>query len=111
MTPEQVQIVGFETARMFHILAATQSTQLQRVRHGVHDTRGDVVLHCEHILEPPQLDTFRDDLPVTVVEAVARALAKDPAARFASTAEFVRALGVVTGRRRGPFGRRHSKAS
>jgi hypothetical protein len=42
--------------------------------------------------EPPPLREFRDDLPDAVSDAVARALAKDPADRFVSAAEMAEFL-------------------
>jgi serine/threonine-protein kinase len=42
--------------------------------------------------EPPPLNTIRPELPPCVSIIIDRALKKDPAARFASGAEFARAL-------------------
>src|SRR5881409_3603927 len=48
---------------------------------------------AKHLSEPPQpLRTRRPDAPAAVEQALARALAKDPADRFASVAELVAAL-------------------
>jgi TolB-like protein len=48
---------------------------------------------ARHITEPPApLWTIRPDLPAAVDQAIARALAKTPADRFATATEFARAL-------------------
>src|SRR3989442_498002 len=48
---------------------------------------------AKHLSEPPPpLRTRRPDAPAAVEQALARALGKDPADRFASVAEFVTAL-------------------
>src|SRR6266704_2699567 len=48
---------------------------------------------AKHLSEPPQpLRARRPDAPAAVEQALARALAKDPADRFASVAEFTTAL-------------------
>jgi serine/threonine-protein kinase len=48
---------------------------------------------AKHLSEPPQpLRTRRPDAPAVVEQALARALAKDPADRFATVAEFTTAL-------------------
>jgi serine/threonine-protein kinase len=60
-------------------------------------------LAAQHIGTPaPSLAAARPDLPLAVVDAVARALAKEPAARFATTAEFVRALSASEPQHSGP---------
>jgi TonB family protein len=41
---------------------------------------------------PPPLSTLRDDVPAGIDVAIARAISKDPAERFASVAEFAQAL-------------------
>jgi serine/threonine protein kinase len=38
--------------------------------------------------EPPRASSFRDDVPLAIEEALTRALAKDPAARFPTISEF-----------------------
>jgi serine/threonine-protein kinase len=45
--------------------------------------------------DAPEIISFRDDLPPAVAVATRRAMAKDPAARFPSSAAFVAALGVT----------------
>ena len=46
-----------------------------------------------HLVEPPPLvRALRPDVPTSIEEALSRALAKDPAKRFASVAEFVEQL-------------------
>ncbi len=50
-------------------------------------------LVSQHLhVAPPSLAALRPDVPRAVVEAVARALAKEPGDRFASAAEMARAL-------------------
>jgi serine/threonine protein kinase/WD40 repeat protein/DNA-binding winged helix-turn-helix (wHTH) protein len=53
----------------------------------------------------PLLSEWRSDVPAAIVEAVAKATAKDPAARFASVGEFVDAL------ESGDVGQRRTKTS
>jgi len=54
---------------------------------------GPRAVMAKHVVEPaPQVRTLRPTVPVAVEQALARALAKDPAQRFATAAEFARAL-------------------
>jgi serine/threonine protein kinase len=57
-------------------------------------------------LVPPLLSTLRDDVPPSIDLAIARALSKDSAQRFASTAEFASAL-----RAGGPWSEREAAES
>jgi serine/threonine protein kinase/tetratricopeptide (TPR) repeat protein len=53
---------------------------------------------ARHVVEPPPaLRALRTDAPVAVEQALIRALAKDPADRFATAAEFCRALDTSPG--------------
>jgi len=45
--------------------------------------------------DAPSLASFRSDLPLGLADAVARALERDSAARFASAGDFIAALGAV----------------
>jgi len=54
---------------------------------------GDFAIMRKIVEEPvPRLDGTRDDLPPALVDAVARALQKDPAARFSSAKAMLKAL-------------------
>jgi serine/threonine-protein kinase len=54
----------------------------------------------KHLLEPaPRLADARRDIPVTVSDAVGRAMSKNPAERFPDVAAFIRALGGDADRR------------
>ncbi|NBC00388.1 MAG: protein kinase [Bacteroidetes bacterium] len=54
---------------------------------------GDFAIMRKIVEEPvPRLDGTRDDLPPALVDAVARALQKDPAARFSSAKAMLQAL-------------------
>jgi len=54
-----------------------------------------VAIISQHLtVQPPVLSAARADVPQAVQQAVARALAKEPAARFATASDFVRALRV-----------------
>jgi serine/threonine-protein kinase len=58
------------------------------------DTQAEM-LRKLHFQEPPPLTTIRPEVPATVVEIVARALAKTPADRYASCVEVAAALREV----------------
>jgi serine/threonine-protein kinase len=54
---------------------------------------GPRAVMAKHVVEPaPSVRAFRPTVPVAVEQALARALAKDPAQRFATAADFARAL-------------------
>jgi len=58
------------------------------------DSLGEIVRkHCLEL--PPSLSEQRPDLPVTVVDALGKALSKNPGDRFESVVEFAGALGGV----------------
>ncbi len=62
--------------------------------------KGDTIesLFHQHLsVDPPPLTDLRPEVPSTVSDAVARALAKQPDGRFATTAEFAEALADTTG--------------
>ncbi|MDQ2767445.1 MAG: serine/threonine-protein kinase, partial [Gemmatimonadota bacterium] len=61
--------------------------------------------------KPTHLRVLRDTVPVAIDEAVAKALAKTPADRFASAGEFSRALDVKAATEAGPSARPASKPS
>ena len=56
-----------------------------------------VVLERQMAEPPPPVGALRQDLPPSLVEAVDRCLAKDPALRFASAGELAKALGAAVG--------------
>ena len=58
-----------------------------------HTARSTMVQHLT--AAPPPLSQFVPDVPPQVETAIGRALAKDPAERFASVAEFIEALGSL----------------
>ena len=62
--------------------------------------KGDTIesLFHQHLsVDPPPLTDLRPEVPSKVSDAVARALAKQPDGRFATTAEFAEALADPTG--------------
>ena len=68
------------------------------------DSLAGMIQH--HLLTPvPDLRPTRDDLPPALVEVVERALQKDPAQRFATTAAMLVAVGAI------PFAEEHRRFS
>jgi len=61
------------------------------------------VLHQHHTAKPPKVSAIRETVPPTVEAAICRTLAKAPADRFATAAEFARAIDTGVG---APGGRR-----
>jgi serine/threonine-protein kinase len=62
--------------------------------HAVFDGPSSVSVIKKHLTERPRrLDTLRPEVPPAVAEAVSRALAKEPAERFATSGEYAAALG------------------
>jgi eukaryotic-like serine/threonine-protein kinase len=61
-------------------------------------TGGARSVMARHVVEAPRaLRTLRPDVPGSLERAVMRALAKDPAERFESAAQFAAAVGAVSG--------------
>ena len=91
IAPEQAQGLPLTPASDIYALGAVLYEMIAGQPPFASDTPMGVLF--DHIqTPPPPLRPLRADLPPAVEEVVLRALAKDPAARFGSAGELVRAL-------------------
>ncbi len=92
LSPQQAQGTSLSAASDIYALGIL-AYELLTGRAPFEDDNPMSVL-LDHVQTPPPApSTLRPDLPVAVDQAVLKALAKDPSARFPSAGAFVRALG------------------
>ncbi len=91
MAPEQIEGRPIDGATDQYALAATAFRCLTGRVPFERDTA--IAMAMAHLKEPPpRVSTFRSDIPADVDAVIAKGLAKDPAARFASCREMLGAL-------------------
>lgn len=94
VAPEQIQGGPLDARADIYALGCVAFHML--TGHVPYERDADMAKVWAHVFDaPPSVAFLRPDLPAELAEVVARAMAKDPAARYPSAGDFARAAGAA----------------